>query len=1008
MRHTRLTTMILATVLASTAWLTVTAAPQTDRQAEAQLQDAWNKAFVDGDVKAAIEQYRKIADGANRGAAAKALLEMGRLYERQGSADAESVYQRILRQFPTQIQVVEEARARLTILGAENPVIDIAAGPRRVGRSYDRGQAISPDGRYLFQPDGSVSVKDLATGETWRLNPNQGGVIRSDTRLGIPYAAFSSGGNEIAFALAEGNQPPHSARVEMWVTSLPPKAGSGKRVFTQEDISNITPFGWSLDGVTVFALLTRRDETNVIAAISIASGDFRAIKSLEWRWPTRLSLSPDGRYIAYDAPVDRQSANRDIFVLPIDGSPEVMLTNDPARDASPVWTPGGEAVVFTSDRQGSSGLWMTPIAAGRPAGEAQLLRRDTGSWWPIGFSRDGIFHYQVLRDSPGQISLSEIDSETGRIPRTPTVLRGPGDGDYAPAYSPDGAELAYFSRKGAGFRSDSITSSGFLTLVIRSLTTGNEREFSTAFTDVHSSTWLADGSLAFAGRTDNGSYPYRQYSLHRIDVRTGKDLTTHAVAASYRGGWVQRSGALAGAGTQIYYLKDVGAPNRPPFPKSIMAYDIATQRERTLVAGDLPLLDGLAGDGIDSLAVSPDGRQLAVAQRTGSVPRRLFLVPTAGGTPRQIAVTSVNWRVVRWSKDGTEILMQKENGELWWVDADSGGMRQVGTGTVPPIEAVHPDGTRFVSLGEARVDTSGHGVWIDPGVLPNSERRRIFLARMDPTAARVLGPATAIRQSLVLVDQAPSWLPDGKRIAFQRVNGAGFDLVVRSLATGEETIHSAAGWKGLDRRSPTWLHDGKGLLRVSLPATSPLIERLGIDNPKLKESTQRSMVHALSRDNRTVYVVPSLNPTSRQVAVFDVATGTETGQFSIPVAFNAGRNAPREMALSPDGKTLAMWTGQALSRIGTDGKGFKELLTAQSAGAEAGTKPVWTRDGKAILIGLRRNGRTWRLMRIPAAGGTPVFAGLETTGLPFFFDISPDGTQIVFDGIAPVLRATAR
>src|SRR5262245_4815865 len=106
-RHTRPAAFLLAATLMGTAWLTVCAAPQTDRQAEAQLQNAWNKAFVDGDVKAAIEMYRKVADGANQAAAAKALVEMGRLYEKQGNAEAQKAYERVVRQFATQTQAVD-------------------------------------------------------------------------------------------------------------------------------------------------------------------------------------------------------------------------------------------------------------------------------------------------------------------------------------------------------------------------------------------------------------------------------------------------------------------------------------------------------------------------------------------------------------------------------------------------------------------------------------------------------------------------------------------------------------------------------------------------------------------------------------------------------------------------------------------------------------------------------------------------------------------------------------
>src|SRR3972149_166216 len=54
--------------------LTFLAQSQNNNRAEVQFQAAQHKAFVDGDLKGAIEQYKQIASGRDRAMAAKALV----------------------------------------------------------------------------------------------------------------------------------------------------------------------------------------------------------------------------------------------------------------------------------------------------------------------------------------------------------------------------------------------------------------------------------------------------------------------------------------------------------------------------------------------------------------------------------------------------------------------------------------------------------------------------------------------------------------------------------------------------------------------------------------------------------------------------------------------------------------------------------------------------------------------------------------------------------------------
>ncbi|WP_420636041.1 prolyl oligopeptidase family serine peptidase [Candidatus Palauibacter sp.] len=78
---------------------------------------------------------------------------------------------------------------------------------------------------------------------------------------------------------------------------------------------------------------------------------------LELKSLSQLSMSPDGRWVAYvvtgrDMEEDRQET--DVWVVPATGGPADarQLTFRPGSDDSPVWHPSGDWLAFSSDREG--------------------------------------------------------------------------------------------------------------------------------------------------------------------------------------------------------------------------------------------------------------------------------------------------------------------------------------------------------------------------------------------------------------------------------------------------------------------------------------------------------------------------------------------------------------------------------------------------------------------------------------------------------------------------------
>ncbi len=97
----------------------------------------------------------------------------------------------------------------------------------------------------------------------------------------------------------------------------------------------------------------------------VAAVTFAAVLLLASAWGDggRLGATAAAPAQAQDAMgqiafVSRRDGNSEIYVMNADGSGQTNLTNNPASDTFPAWSPDGSRIAFTSDRDGNQEIYV--------------------------------------------------------------------------------------------------------------------------------------------------------------------------------------------------------------------------------------------------------------------------------------------------------------------------------------------------------------------------------------------------------------------------------------------------------------------------------------------------------------------------------------------------------------------------------------------------------------------------------------------------------------------------
>jgi TolB protein len=147
------------------------------------------------------------------------------------------------------------------------------------------------------------------------------------------------------------------------------------------------------------------------------------------------SWSSDGTKIIYYSSEPGESW--DIYSIMSSGGPRTRLTTRPEVDFYPAWSPDDGLIAFTSWGFAGPDLFVMPTEGGEatPVASEANLSEEWATWSPDGNQ----IAYQARGASGSQIW---VVSATGG---TPTQLTTHPSNNYAPAWSPRGGLIAFYS-----------------------------------------------------------------------------------------------------------------------------------------------------------------------------------------------------------------------------------------------------------------------------------------------------------------------------------------------------------------------------------------------------------------------------------------------------------------------------------------------------------------------------------------------------------------------------------
>jgi tricorn protease len=555
-------------------------------------------------------------------------------------------------------------------------------------------------------------------------------------------------------------------------------------------------------------------------------------------------ISPDGKLVAF-------SYLGDIWVVETIGGIARPITVHKAHEISPVFSPDGRNIAFSSNRHGNYNVYVIPVQSGKP----RRLTFDSATDMVTGWSPDGkriLFASTRQTAFPGGAELYTVPVEGGQVHRV-TVAEGR-DG----VFSPGGDKIAYVRGPGSWYRKGYRGSSND-DIWVSNADGSNNRQLTNFSGQDTSPMWSPDGQWIYYVTEFHGTpanivrMPANPASPSPTPAQP-KQLTFHKdegvrkARISANGGWIVYE---CGPDLWVVSTQDGASPRK-------LAIEVHTDDK-----SNTERMETFTSSGADEFAVSPNEEYVILA-----IHGELFRTRRNGvGKPTRLTTTGANNHGAAWSPDMNKIIFVSDRDgqeNLYLLEADDPEHPRLS-------EANHFKTTKLTNSRDA-----AGGVTFSPDGKRISFVRLGKLWTMNPDGSDL----KAVVNEVQVIDY--EWAPDSKWLVYARQDGSFASelyIIPAMGATPENPARNVTRYATYNS-GVTWSADGKKLAFLSIRRNS--------SSPSL-------FVTSLQK--------PAAPGTEKPTAP---GTPVEFDWEDIHLRVQSIINAPvREAAISPDGSRVA-------------------------------------------------------------------------------------------------------